>query len=235
MKTVEHTLTMTQAFRRAVSVIRPTAVAALLASISLLPGCGGTGGGGDGGDGSELSATGETAGLAAVDGGTAVDAAGIWVVEESVDARACGVGSYSQEYAIRIDQEGSRLVVTAPIDEYPYEARFSGMITDGQVVWNGEFPEGGGTTTIIELAVTVQGDTFAGTAAWRWSDGAQSCTGTSRVSGNRRNDGVVSDPVGSGGSGGSQSWNSDYAYGGEDGNGFGYVYIPGTGGVTYGN
>ncbi len=35
-------------------------------------------------------------------------------------------------------------------------------------------------------------------------------------------------------SGGAHSWKSDYGYGGEDGNGFGYVVIPGTSGVMYG-
>jgi len=194
------------------------------------------------------SASNESAGLAAVDNTAAVDVAGIWVVQESIDARACGIGSYAQQYPVFIDQEGRLLVVTAPIDAHPYEAQFSGTITDGQIVWHGEFPEGGGTTTVVELTVTVQGDSFAGTAAWTWGDGGRSCAGATEVSGTRQDGDVVSDPFAGGGTslpwdpgnaysggGGSQSWNSDYAYGGEDGNGFGYVYIPGTGGVTYGN
>jgi hypothetical protein len=235
MKTIAHLFAIRQATRRAAAALRPITIAALLAAVPLLAGCGGPGGGGDGGDGNELPAAGERAGLAAVDNGAAADVSGIWLVQESVDARACGIGSGGQQYPVRIDQEGRRLVVTAPIDAYPYEAQFSGTITDEQIFWHGEFPEGGGTTTVIELAVAVQGDTFEGTAEWRWTDGAQSCSGTTHVAGSRGNDGGVVDPFAGGGSGGSQSWSSDYAYGGEDGNGFGYVYIPGTGGVTYGD
>jgi len=157
MRTIEHTLTMTQAIRHVATYIHPIALAALLAATPLLSGCGGTGGGGDGGDGGDIPPTGEAAGLAAVDNGTAVDVAGTWAVQESVDARACGIGTYSQEYPIRIDQDGSRLVVTAPTGEYPYETQFLGTITDGQIVWNGEFAEAGGTTTVLELSLTVEG------------------------------------------------------------------------------
>jgi len=146
---------------------------------ALLGGCqsGGSSGGGDG-DTEDAQA------LGSADVGQA-SIAGSWSIHEQVDGIGCGNGTYEDEYQISVVQDGSHITVTAPLDAYPYEAQFLGTVDGNHVQWNGEYPEEGGTTSVDNLSVTVDGNTLSGMASWTWSDGQFSCAGTTQVSGQR--------------------------------------------------
>jgi len=146
---------------------------------ALLGGCqsGGSSGGEDG-----AAENAQTVGSADV---AQASIAGSWSIHEEVDGAGCGNGTYEDEYQISVVQNGSHITVTAPLDAYPYEAEFLGTVDGNHVQWNGEYPEEGGTTSVDHLSVTVNGSTLSGTASWSWSDGQYSCSGTTRVSGQR--------------------------------------------------
>jgi hypothetical protein len=67
---------------------------------------------------------------------------------------------------------------------------FTGSEISGSLVSNSSFsyPEEGGTTTVTSWSASLDGsgDTLTGFATWNWTDGTDSCSGTSNFSGTRQ-------------------------------------------------
>lgn len=109
------------------------------------------------------------------------DLTGNWSISETVDATDCGEGIYDDSYTAAVVQNGNTLSVTIG------GLVFNGTISGSRVSWTGSFPEDGGTTTITSMTLTVDpaGDGLSGDSAWRWSDGADTCSGTTTVTGSK--------------------------------------------------
>jgi len=145
--------------------IKRMAALGLMASFpSIILSCGGSGGGGGG-------------------GGTPappMNVAGTWAVSDTVDNTKCPGGSITHDnYNVTVVQNGSNLTVTTPV------GTFNGSINGNTLSWTGSFPEGGGTTTINSMTLTVSADgkSFSGSSAWTWTQGSTSCSGTSQSTG----------------------------------------------------
>lgn len=148
-------------------------------------GCAGGGGGGGGDD------------------GDANDISGTWTITEIVDESACGGGGAELViYTIDVSQSGTSLTVSATINGSTQT--FSGSISGNTLQWSGSFAESGGTTTINSLSLTLNSDCseVTGNSTWTWTDGSDTCSGTSQISGNRTTgSGCGTDePTGTGGS-----------------------------------
>ncbi|NOY44626.1 MAG: hypothetical protein GXP50_04120 [Deltaproteobacteria bacterium] len=134
-------------------------------------GSGGNGGSGDGG--SEGSVDGTT--------GDVADVSGSWTVHETVDGSDCGEGTTSDSYTIAVTQNGTQLAVTAQGNT------FAGTVSGNTLSWTGSYPEEGGTTTITSLHLTLDaaGTSGGGTVSWTWTDGTETCSGTTEITVNR--------------------------------------------------
>ncbi len=128
-----------------------------------LPGCGGGGGGG---------------------GGTPpanANVAGSWDIEEKV-REDCGgeTTTHKDTYVAEISQRENELTVVTDV------TTLHGTLKNRQFEWSGSYTEGGGTTT-SKLKATVADDelTFSGQSTWSWTDGRETCTGTTEVTGKR--------------------------------------------------
>jgi len=116
----------------------------------------------------------------------AASVAGTWLIHEEIDATACGEGQLTDDYPLTVVQDGNNLTFTAP-DGRIYE----GNVDGSRVRWDRSYPEEGGTTT-VHADVTVAGDTISGNVPWEWSDGRDTCDGTTQVTGTLA---VVSNPT----------------------------------------
>lgn len=108
---------------------------------------------------------------------------GVWTITETVNAVACGEGTYQDTYTITVTQDGSDIAVSTPV------GLFEGKIDGNQLQWEGSYPEDGGIVT-IDLTLTVNGNSLSGSSTWTWSDGSFSCSGTTSVSGVRSSGGA---------------------------------------------
>jgi len=126
---------------------------------------------------------------------------GKWTVTDENDQRNCGEGINTVVYTLSVQQDGERVTVT----KKP-EGTFTGSISGNTITWSGSYPEDGGTTTILSMTVTVSDDgkTFTSQANWSWSDGDESCTGTSQGQGVRITDNSDNGGNDSGGGGGGE-------------------------------
>ena len=111
-----------------------------------------------------------------------VDAQGTWSIDELVTAAStdcAGEIGTLDTYGITVTQSGANLTVVTPA------GTFSGTVSGDTIRWTGSFPEDGGTTTITQMTLTVQGDSLSGTSDWTWSDGVFFCTGSTQIGGTR--------------------------------------------------
>ena len=128
-----------------------------------LAACGGGGGGGPGGDGKVSPIA---------------DISGTWTVTEQGVSNCEGEETFSRgPYQVTVTQTGNNLTVVTPA------GTFSGAINGDKVSWAGSYPEQGGTTTINSMTLTVaaDGNSFSGSSTWSWSDGRESCSGTTQA------------------------------------------------------
>jgi chitodextrinase len=173
-----------QCTRSFIGTARP--VKAVLLSIVLLAvgACGG--GGGDGGNngnnGGNQPTQPQPQPQPPSSSGTALDVAGDWNVTENITSNCPGDPNHAQ-YLVSITQNGDNLTVFAGGQS------FSGKLQGNTVSWSGSYPEDGGTTTISDLKLNLSGggNSLTGTSKWSWSDGIDSCSGVSQVSGTRVN------------------------------------------------
>ena len=101
---------------------------------------------------------------------------GLWDVTDRVDARDCDEGQYTEEYQLRFDQEGTSFTV------YSDGQAFNGSIRGNTINWQGNTYEDGGTVS-NDVEIIITGTSATGTTHWTWSDGVESCSGTTRSTG----------------------------------------------------
>ena len=136
-----------------------------------IQGCDTGGGGGGGGDD---------------DGGgcatPTVDITGSWDVVQDVDATGCNEGNYIEYETYTATQSGNNVTVTVSSTG----AAYSGTICGNVVTATVNYPEDGGTVTEnITLTFSADGNSFQGTSSWTWTDGVDSCSGTTVIDGTR--------------------------------------------------
>ena len=109
---------------------------------------------------------------------TTLDIAGSWTITENVDATGCGGGTYSDVWTASVSQSGSSITLTTS------GLTFSGTLNGNQLTWSGSYPEDGGTTTVnMTATIASSEDSLSGSSTWSWSDGVDSCTGTTTFTG----------------------------------------------------
>lgn len=119
-----------------------------------------------------------------------VDLTGTWFISEIITSAnsVCSdtVGN-TDSYTVTVVQNGNELTVVLGDDaELPSGTTFTGTISGNQINWSGSYPTAGGTTTVNNTDITANDSTMSGTANWSWSDGTDSCQGTTSVSGTRQ-------------------------------------------------
>ncbi|WP_455210292.1 fibronectin type III domain-containing protein [Kaarinaea lacus] len=104
------------------------------------------------------------------------DISGTWNITEDGSSNCPGEQAYHNEFSIIVAQTGNSLTVSTPA------GTFNGTIDGDRVAWTGSYPEDGGTTTItaMQLTVSSDGNSLSGTSSWNWSDGIDSCSGTTQ-------------------------------------------------------
>ncbi len=113
--------------------------------------------------------------------GGAANLTGTWRVSEVDNSNCGGDGSITGNWEVTDTgrsvtlRSGSRNIT------------LSGTHVGDRLNLQGSFPEDGGTTTVTSSNITVgpTGNTISGTETWRWSDGFESCSGTTTISGSR--------------------------------------------------
>lgn len=106
---------------------------------------------------------------------------GNWRITEISTDNNCDEGIDSP-YTLQITQSGNDLSVFNP----NLGQTFSGKIAGTSIEWKESYPEDGGTMELDPVNATVAGDSISGTSKWRWSDGFDSCSGTTQFAGGRQ-------------------------------------------------
>jgi hypothetical protein len=107
-----------------------------------------------------------------------VPIAGTWSVSENVDGTECGEGNYIDSYDASVSVTGSRAIVSAG------NITRAGTISSNSLTFSTNYPEEGGVTT-TSGNITFQGATMSGSSTWSFTDGTDSCSGTSQISGSK--------------------------------------------------
>jgi chitodextrinase len=112
---------------------------------------------------------------------SSVNLNGIWQITETAGPNTCG-DTGGDSYTLTAVQEGTTLTVS---DQYG--RKFVGSVNGNKIQWTGSYQEDGGTTTITSMDISVSSDSsnFSGTTSWTWTDGVDTCSGKTSVSGNR--------------------------------------------------
>lgn len=106
---------------------------------------------------------------------------GTWNVVTQVNAIACGEGTYSESEVYSVTQTDGNLTVSVG------GASYSGSISGNNFSWSGSFMEDGGTTTSnMSGTVAANGNSLSGSSSWSWTDGVESCDGSSTFTGTRQ-------------------------------------------------
>lgn len=101
--------------------------------------------------------------------------AGLWSVIETVNAVACGEGTYQDSYTATVTENGGQLSVSAN------GISRSGTLSGDSINYSVSYPEDGGTTN-ANGSITFNGTTASGNSSWTWTGNGQSCGGTSSLS-----------------------------------------------------
>jgi len=127
----------------------------------------------------------------------AADASGTWSITEIINDSACEETPHtSYDYhSVSVTQNGNIITVTDEDGNH-----YTGTVNGSTLSWTGSFQDNGGTVTITSMSLTISGTTLSGTANWTWSDGNDSCSGTTQISGTRTS------PGGSSSTGFNGSW-----------------------------
>jgi len=116
----------------------------------------------------------------------AVNLTGSWDVSELITT-ASGICSYRVDdppdtWSADVVQSGNNVTVTITSGDN-VGTEFTGTISGDKINWKGSYPTSGGTTTVKETDVTATDTSFTGTANWDWTDGTDSCSGTTKLTG----------------------------------------------------
>ncbi|HEX7125901.1 MAG TPA: hypothetical protein VF406_08985 [Thermodesulfobacteriota bacterium] len=147
-----------------------TGVLVVMAAMLGLSGCGGGGGGGGG------------------PSGPPADVQGIWTITETMGNNTCGepVGAKDVYDVSVVQAPGASTFELTVLDAAgdPLDGPFIGSINGNTISWTGSFDEDGGTTT-AQITGTVNGNSLSGSSNWSWTDGDDSCSGTTSFTGTR--------------------------------------------------
>ncbi len=107
---------------------------------------------------------------------------GKWRIMEIVNSENCGHETSISQYDLRVvhaSPEGiNDLFVIAPAGE------FAASIAERVLNWSGSYAEDGGTVnTNVQVTFSETLNTLEGESTWTWSDGSQSCNGTTGIIG----------------------------------------------------
>lgn len=103
---------------------------------------------------------------------------GKWRIIEEADASACGEGTETTIYSLRVLESNSGLSVISNVGSF--SAGLSGL----SLQWSGSFAEDGGTTSAeVNVMFAESLHDLTGVSQWTWSNGSQSCEGTSFFTG----------------------------------------------------
>ena len=141
----------------------------LFITVLFISACGGGGGGG-----------GDTGG-----GGTVTpigDVSGSWSVDETTATTNCQgeVPGTTTTNTYALNLTGSTITLISNGNTY------SGTMDGNRITGSASYPEDGGTTTAsVDSIVADSCDSFTGTTTWSWTDGVESCNGTTSLTGTR--------------------------------------------------
>lgn len=116
-----------------------------------------------------------------------VDLTGSWEVTETItEADGVCADNLGDTFTWSADvvQTGNSATVTITGGDNVGTV-FTGTISGSTIDWQGTYPTAGGTTTVTGSNVEATNTSLVGTASWEWSDSDNSCTGTTRLSGNK--------------------------------------------------
>ncbi len=116
-----------------------------------------------------------------------VDLTGSWEVTETIiEADGVCADNIGDSFTWTADvvQTGNSATVTITAGDNVGTV-FTGTISGDQIDWQGSYPTAGGTTTVTGSNVTATNTSLLGTADWEWTDGLNSCSGQTRMTGNK--------------------------------------------------
>lgn len=115
-------------------------------------------------------------------GGSCMNIAGSWIMNESVDRSACGTGTSQKQSGFLVTQD-SCSVVLQDIDN---SRTLTGIVDNTSVSWTGSYPDNFGqkTDTASNIPLSGDGNGLSGAVTWNWSSGF-TCSGTTQVTGTR--------------------------------------------------
>ena len=109
-----------------------------------------------------------------------IDLTGSWNITETSGPNNCGESQgVLTEYVGSINQAGTS--ITASFGG----GTFSGNLAGNTISLSGSMPEDGGTTSSTMSINVLSTNSLSGSVSWSWSDGGDSCSGTSSITGSR--------------------------------------------------
>lgn len=112
-----------------------------------------------------------------------VDLTGTWEITETItQADGCDVVGDVSIWTADVVQTGNNITVTVTAGDNVGEV-FTGTISGNTINWSGSYPTAGGTTNVTSTNVTATDTSLSGTANWNWSDGFDSCSGQTNLTG----------------------------------------------------
>lgn len=118
-----------------------------------------------------------------------VDISGTWTITETTSTSSsfcAGDDGVTRTITVTVVQSGSNITVTVGSDGGELAgAVFSGSICADISDWSGSYEDDGGTTTVTGADITATDTSFTGTTTWTFTDGTNSCTGTTTLTGTR--------------------------------------------------
>lgn len=116
-----------------------------------------------------------------------VDLTGTWEISELITEASgvcSGVVGDMSTYTLTAVQDGNDLTVTVGNDALENAgAVFTGTVSGDHINWSGSYPTNGGTTEVTSTDITATNTELSGTGNWNWSDGDDSCSGKTQVTG----------------------------------------------------
>ena len=109
-----------------------------------------------------------------------INLSGNWNITETSGPNNCGeTQGVLTNYVGSINQAGTS--ITASFGG----GTFSGNLVGNTISLSGSMPEDGGTTSSTMNISVLSGNSLSGSVSWSWSDGGESCSGASSISGSR--------------------------------------------------
>ena len=109
---------------------------------------------------------------------------GDWNITDDVSTSAQYCASSDGQrniYTVTVTQTGCSLTVTSG------GQTLNGFIDGNSLCWTGSYEENGGTTTIVDMDLTVNdaGTEFSGSSSWTWTDNIGECNGQTSTQGEK--------------------------------------------------